>query len=99
MTALTSTEKQRRRNESLNQIAKDNGFDTWQRLTTAAKNGKAVIVTTDKIFEILLNVREGSIDMGDGLQGLVYATLYDVAKHLGLSQEKAEFIGRDDPTE
>lgn len=97
--ALTNAEKQQRRNERLNSIAKDNGFDSWQKLTTAAMNGKAVIVTTDKIFETLIHLREGSIDMGDGLQGLVYAVLYDVAKHLGLSQERAEFIGRDDEIE
>ena len=73
MTDKTSTLRTQRRNQRLNEIAKDNGFDTWQRLTTAAMNGKAVIVTTDKIFETLLKVREGSIDFGDGLQGLVYA--------------------------
>ena len=84
------------RHQKLNEIAQSCGYTSWSALGTAAMNGKAVIVTTDKIFETLVHLRDGSIDFGDGLQGLVYATLYDVAKHLGLSQEQAEFVARDD---
>lgn len=92
MTALTSTERSRRRNERLNAIAKTNGFETWQRLETAATNGQVFILTNERIYEILVSVRDGPIDMGDGLQGLVYAVLYDCAKHLGLSEEQAQRI-------
>jgi hypothetical protein len=98
MPAKTSTQRTQRRYQKLNEIAQQNGFDTWQKLTTAAMNGKAVIVTQDRIFETLVHLRDGSIDFGDGLQGLVYATLWDVAKHLGLSDEQARIVANDGPS-
>ena len=95
MPPRTTTEKQRRRNERLNAIAQKNGYSTWQRMETAALNNEVSILTNERIYEILVNVRDGVLHLGDGLEGLVYATLYDCAKHLGLSEEQAQRISTD----
>lgn len=47
-TPLTSTEKARRRVDSLNEIAHQLGFSSWRKLETQIKKGRYVVVPLSK---------------------------------------------------